>query len=104
MAQHRFSVLLLAGLSTQALAHFPVMECWQSKGTITCQAGWTDGGSAQSLPVSLYDYDDNLMAEAMTDAQSMVRFDKPEGDYYLLYDPSHETTIEVDGLDIRERE
>ncbi|QIZ77069.1 hypothetical protein [Ferrimonas lipolytica] len=97
----RFTVLAsLALFSASALAHFPIMECWQSNDKVQCQAGWTDGGPAQNYPVTLYDYDDNQLAEQMTDAKSMVQFDKPDSDYYLLYDPSHETTIEVDGADV----
>ncbi len=98
------SVLALScSLPTLVWAHSPLMECWQSQGIITCQTGWTDGSNATNYLVGLYDYDDQLIAEARTDQNSLVSFEVPEGDYYLYYDPAHESTIEIDGQDIPER-
>lgn len=92
-----FAALLVSGTSW---AHFPVMECSKQETTITCQAGYSDSSPALNETIRLFDYDDVLLDAQKTDALSKVTFEQPEGDYYIVFDPGHESAIEVDGVEL----
>ncbi|MBY5991483.1 hypothetical protein [Ferrimonas balearica] len=92
-------------LASPASAHFGLMECWfeQDRSQIHCQTGWTDGGAASNYDIHLYDYDDNLLAIERTDDQSRVQFPAPDGEFYLVFDPGHESPVEVDVVEMKDR-
>ncbi len=102
---HTALPLSLALFSASSAAHFGLMECWfeQQRSEIHCQTGWTDGGQASHYDIKLFDYDDTLLAIERTDAQSQVQFAAPAGDFYLVFDPGHESPVEVDVVEMRER-
>ncbi|MBY6185376.1 hypothetical protein KUV89_01795 [Marinobacter hydrocarbonoclasticus] len=102
---HTALSLSLALFSTSSFAHFGLMECWfeQDRSEVHCKTGWTDGGHASNYDIKLFDYDDNLLAIERTDAQSRVQFPTPAGDFYLVFDPGHESPVEVDVVEMKDR-
>lgn len=97
-------ILSMAGLfSTAAQAHFPLMNCWFEDAKVVCQTGYSDGSTAVDYSVELYDYEDNLLLNLNTDKRSIAEFDKPEGDFYVVFDSGHENAVEVDVVEISEK-
>lgn len=94
------SGIVMSLFSGSVLAHFPVMECSKSDNTITCEAGYSDSSPALKETIRMYDYDDVLLAAEKTDKFSKVTFTAPEGDYYIMFDPGHESPVEVDGVEL----
>ncbi|QUM90807.1 hypothetical protein HWV03_19415 [Moritella sp. 36] len=99
------SALLALSLMTglfpgTASAHFPLMICWFEFEKVACEAGYSDASTAVDYAVNMYDYDDNLIAKAVTDKRSIVEFNKPDTDFYLVFDAGHENPVEVDVVEI----
>ncbi len=98
-------ILALGLLPFAAQAHYGMLECWfeDKRESVLCEAGWSDSSDATNYDIELFDYDDNLLARARTDDRSQVRFETPEDDFYLVFDPGHDTPAEVDVVEIRDR-
>ena len=97
-------LLLMAGLfSSAASAHFPLMSCWFESDKVACEAGYSDASTAVDYDVNMYDYDDNLIAKAVTDKRSIAEFSRPDTDFYLVFDAGHENPVEVDVVEISEK-
>ena len=95
---------LMAGLFPgTASAHFPLMSCWFESDKVACEAGYSDASTAVDYAVNMYDYDDNLIAKAVTDKRSIAEFSKPDTDFYLVFDAGHENPVEVDVVEISEK-
>ena len=95
---------LMTGLfSGTARAHFPLMSCWFESDKVACEAGYSDASTAVDYAVNMYDYDDNLIAKAVTDKRSIAEFSKPDTDFYLVFDAGHENPVEVDVVEISEK-
>ncbi|MEZ8066728.1 hypothetical protein [Vibrio sp. FF145] len=97
---------LALGLGLVALpaqAHFPLMSCWFEGKTVACEAGYSDGSKAIDYAVAMYDYEDNLIAKEMTDKRSIVEFQNPNSEFYLVFDSGHEFPVEVDVVEIKEK-
>ncbi|CAM2817302.1 hypothetical protein [Moritella viscosa] len=92
---------VITGLFSGAVsAHFPLMNCWLESDTVVCEAGYSDASTAVDYAVNMYDYDDNLIAKAVTDKRSIAEFSKPDTDFYLVFDAGHENPVEVDVVEI----
>jgi len=89
--------------SSAAFAHFPLMQCWTIDENIECEAGYSDGSKATNYHVSMFDYDDNLIAKEKTDTRSIVTFKKSVDEFYLVFDSGHESPVEVDSVEISEK-
>ena len=89
--------------STVVAAHFPLMHCWFEANNVLCEAGYSDGSKAVDYRVNLYDYDDNLLAKKNTDKRSIVTFEKPDSDFYIVFDSGHENPVEVDVVEISDK-
>ncbi len=96
-----FSVTAL--FSTAASAHFPLMHCWFESDKVVCEAGYSDASTAVDYAVNMYDYEDNLIAQVTTDKRSIAEFNKPESDFYLVFDAGHENPVEVDVVEIKHK-
>jgi hypothetical protein len=105
---NKLSLVFMLLFSASAHAHFPLMHCWfesgsDSKVTVACETGYSDGSKAVDYAVNLYDYDDNLLAKKSTDKRSIATFVKPDTDFYLVFDSGHENPVEVDVVEISEK-
>ena len=99
----KLSLLTLGLFSGTAQAHCPVMSCWCESDKVACETGYSDGSTAVDYNVNMYDYDDNLIAKVNTDKRSIAEFSKPETDFYLVFDSGHESPVEVDVVEIKDK-
>ncbi|HHF2944674.1 hypothetical protein R7M92_03870 [Vibrio sp. Vb2880] len=98
------AVLLFSGFASfHAAAHFPLMSCHLAQDKVICEAGYSDGSTAVDYDVEMYDYDDNLIAKEKTDKRSIAEFTHPETDFYLVFDAGHESPVEVDIVELKEK-
>ncbi|SNY93154.1 hypothetical protein SAMN04515647_3440 [Cohaesibacter sp. ES.047] len=95
-----FSILLLTGAAS---AHTPICACYDNgDGTVLCEGGFSDGSSASGVAMKIFDGSENLILEGKMTVDSEFEFDKPDGDYKVIFDagPGHE--VEINGSDIVE--
>ena len=99
-------VLTLAALlafAGQAFAHSPLMSCFDNgDGTVTCEGGYSDGSSAAGVKVHVLDGAGKSIKETKMTEDSEVTFQKPSGDYKVVFDGGEGHTVEVNGADIVE--
>ncbi|WP_417597527.1 hypothetical protein [Oceanospirillum sp.] len=89
--------LVVVGLLSQTVqAHFPIMTCELENGMIRCETGFSDGSLTVNKPVTVLDYDDEILLQLKTDSASAVEFSAPEGEYYIRFDSGHEQPVEID--------
>ncbi len=93
---------LFLGFYGFALAHTPLCSCYDNgDGSITCEGGFSDGSSAAGVKMRVKS-GEKVLLEGKMDQDSEFTFDKPQGDYKVIFDagPGHE--IEVKGSEITE--
>ena len=99
-------VLTLAAMvafAGQAFAHSPLMSCFDNgDNTVTCEGGFSDGSSAAGVKVHVKDGSGASIIEAKMNQDSEVTFDKPDGDYKVVFDSGEGHSVEIDGADIVE--
>lgn len=77
-------------------AHTPLCSCYDNgDGTIECEGGFSDGSSATGVSMLVYDADDKKLYEGKLDANSIFVFDKPEGDFKVVFDAGEGHKVEV---------
>nr|WP_321980787.1 hypothetical protein [uncultured Cohaesibacter sp.] len=86
-----------------AFAHTPICACYDNgDGTVLCEGGFSDGSSASGVAMKVYDDNENLILEGKMSEDSEFEFDKPDGDYNVLFDAGPGHTIEINGSEIVE--
>lgn len=94
------SFFLLGGA---AWAHTPLCSCYDNgDGTITCEGGFSDGSSASGVKMRVEDGAGKVLIEGQMSASSEFVFDKPAGDYKVIFDGGEGHNIEIKGKDIVE--
>lgn len=86
-----------------AFAHTPLCSCYDmGDGSILCEGGFSDGSSASGVGIRILDTSGNAILEGQMSEDSEFEFDKPDGDFTVVFDagPGHDITI--DGKDIVE--
>lgn len=99
------SMVLAACLLVPALAvaHTAVCSCIDNgDGTVTCEGGFSDGSSASGVRVFVRDSMDKTVARGKMDVNSEFTFDKPKGDYTVIFDAGPGHQVEIDGRNIME--
>lgn len=84
-------------------AHTPLCSCYDmGDGTVLCEGGFSDGSSAAGVAIRVLDDRGNPVIEGEMSENSEFEFDKPGGDYKVVFEagPGHE--VEIDGKDIVE--
>ena len=89
-------VAALALLSSKAFAHYPTLDCYQEQSDLICVAGFSDGSPAYDEQVEVRGYDESLLTTLTTDGDGELRLPMPEGEFYVLFDPGHESPAEFD--------
>ncbi|MFP4672404.1 MAG: hypothetical protein ACLFMR_07550 [Desulfohalobiaceae bacterium] len=88
-------------LATQALSHTPLLDCWDNgDGTITCEGGFSDGGSAEGTAVYLQDAEGDKILQEKMDQDSQITFDQPDEDYTVVLDAGKGHQVKVKGDEI----
>ncbi|TCP58415.1 hypothetical protein EV663_1289 [Rhodovulum bhavnagarense] len=84
------------GLAPAAQAHTPLCACYDNgDGTVLCEGGFSDGSSAAGVKMAVMDGAGNLVIEGVIDQNSEFTFDKPEGDYKVMFDAGEGHSIEI---------
>ena len=100
-----FALLLLAlAVATQvASAHTPICDCYDNgDNTITCEGGFSDGGTAVGVPMRILDGAGKILIEGVMTDQSDFTFTKPDGNYHVEFEGGAGHVIQIDGRDIEE--
>ena len=94
-------VLLLG--AGQAFAHSPLCDCFDNgDGTVTCEGGFSDGSSAAGVAMYVKDGAGKALQESKMDANGEFTFQKPEGDYVVVFDAGEGHQVEILGANIVE--
>lgn len=95
-----FGCLLLSGSTS---AHTPLFSCFDNgDGTIFCEGGFSDGSGAAGVPIIVKDGKGKVIHRGELSKNSEIEFDKPEGDYSVLFDGGEGHKIEIQGSKIFE--
>jgi len=99
-------VLTLAALlafAGQAFAHSPLMSCFDNgDNTVTCEGGFSDGSSAAGVKIHVKDGNGKTIMDTKMNEDSEITFDKPAGEYMVIFDAGEGHAVEVNGADIVE--
>lgn len=94
------AMLAFAG---QAFAHSPLMSCFDNgDNTITCEGGFSDGSSASGVKMFIRDGNGKTIINGKMNEYSEYTFDKPAGEYMVIFDAGEGHQVEVNGADIVE--
>ena len=90
-------------IPSMAAAHSPICDCSDNgDNTITCEGGFSDGSSASGVRVTVVDGSGKELLAGKMNQDSEYTFDKPQGDYKVIFDAGDGHNIEVDGKNIVE--
>ena len=89
--------------SVTAWGHTPICDCYNNgDSTITCEGGFSDGGSAAGIPMSIVDEDGKVLIQGKMSEYSDYTFDTPTGNFRVIYQAGDGHVIEIDSRDIEE--
>ncbi len=89
--------------SGPALAHTPLFACFDNgDGTIYCEGGFSDGSTAAGVPIIVKDGSGATILQSELSRNSDIEFEKPDGDYSVLFDGGEGHDIEIPGAQIFE--
>lgn len=92
------TLLLTVGVAPSAMGHSALMNCFDNgDNTFTCQGGFSDGSSATGIEISVRDRSGNVLQKAKMDSNSEVVFERPQGDFTVLFNGGPGHSVEVDG-------
>ncbi|MBZ4021761.1 hypothetical protein CKO11_04715 [Rhodobacter sp. TJ_12] len=91
----------MIALPSVAAAHTPLCACYDNgDGTVLCEGGFSDGSSATGVAMRVTGADGAVVTEGAMGASSEFTFDKPEGDYTVLFDAGEGHKIEIPAEEI----
>jgi hypothetical protein len=107
---HKRTIIFLYALaiglilgSGAAWAHTPLCSCYDNgDGTVTCEGGFSDGSSASGVQMRVEDGSGAKLIGGKMDEFSEFTFEKPSGDYRVVFDAGEGHRIEIDGKEILE--
>ena len=95
------SMLGFSLLAVAALAHSPICDCFDNAdGTVTCEGGFSDGGSAEGVSIRILDERDRVLIDGKMDGASSYSFDKPDTAFYVIFDAGQNHVVTIYGDDI----
>lgn len=93
-------MLVIAGTGS-GMAHAPLLSCFDNEnGTVTCEAGYSDGAPAAGQLIRVREGNGRLILESVFDKASAYSFDKPAAPFTVEFvgDPSHVATFDGEDL------
>jgi hypothetical protein len=94
--------LLALGAAT-AYAHNAICDCYDNgDDTITCEGGFSDGGTAVGVPLRVVDGTGKVLLAGAMSANSDFKFAKPKGDFRVEFDAGQGHVVTIDGRDIEQ--
>ena len=99
---YRLHLALVFGLlAFAAQAHTPLFDCFDNQdGTITCEGGFSDGASAEGVGVRVVDLQGKVLARGKLGPGNSVSFDRPAGEFSVVFEAGEGHEIRVFGEDI----
>lgn len=104
LRHYRLFILPMLLASQPVLAHevhIPVGKCWAEAKQISCEGGESDGHPLLDALVEVISYDEKTLFSGKLDDKSRIRFQRPDGKFYILIDAGPGQVIELDWTDIR---
>ena len=96
-------IAALACLAAPAFGHNAICECFDNgDATITCEGGFSDGGTAAGVPVHVLDAMGKVLIEGAMSDQSEFTFARPSVNFRVEFDAGEGHVIQIDGRDIEE--
>ena len=96
-------VVVLAGFARVAWAHTPICDCYDNgDDTITCEGGFSDGGTAVGVPMRVLDSSGKVLIEGVMSDRSEFTFSKPDVDFRVEFEGGDGHVVQIDGRDIEE--
>jgi hypothetical protein len=93
----------LAGLAGFASAHNAICDCYDNgDDTITCEGGFSDGGTAVGVPMRVIDESGKVLIEGAMSDQSEFTFMKPDVAFRVEFEGGDGHVVQIDGRDIEE--
>ncbi len=87
-------------MTSSAFAHYPFCVCAKEGDKIVCKGGFSDGTSAEGVKLDVIAYDEKVLAANKFGPDSVVRFERPSGEFFVLFDAGPGHVVEVDWRDI----
>lgn len=95
------STVVLSLLMTSAQAHSPLFDCFDNgDDTITCEAGFSDGGSAIGIAVRVLDAQGKVLEQGFIGRENNIVFALPDEEYSVVFNAGEGHSIAVYGDDI----
>ena len=97
-------LLVLLGISGQALAHTPLCSCYENgDGTVTCEGGFFRRiFRCRSVAIRVKGANGQVLLDGKMDNLSEFSFDKPKEAYAVEFDAGEGHQILIEGKDIVE--
>ena len=93
----------LALLAAAAYAHNAICDCYDNgDDTITCEGGFSDGGTAVGVPLRVLDAAGKVLIDGVMGDHSDFKFAKPKVDFRVEFDAGLGHVVTIDGRDIEE--
>ena len=85
----------LAGVAIPAFAHSPLLDCYVEAEQVKCEAGFSDGTSAEGKKIMVLDASNKLLLQGVLDKTGVFAFKAPAGDYHVLFEggDAHQVTM-----------
>ncbi len=98
-----FCLLLLTVTTRFAYAHSPICDCYDNgDDTITCEGGFSDGGTAAGIPLRILDGTGKILIDGAMTERSEFTFAKPQVNFSVEFDGGDGHVVKIDGRDIEE--
>lgn len=92
---------MVIGPAGFAHAHDPILSCFEnSNGSVTCEAGYSDGASASGQLIRVMLANKRLVLEDKFPRNSAFTFKRPAGDFVVEFigDSAHRATFDSEDL------
>ncbi|MFV0453830.1 MAG: hypothetical protein ACK5NQ_02310 [Pseudomonas sp.] len=101
-ARLRLSLLALCvGFASLAQAHNPICQCEPSDNEeIVCTGGFSDGSGAPGVTLDVISYEEEILVPGKLGEDSKMRFKRPDGEFYVLFDAGPGHVVEIDHTEI----
>jgi hypothetical protein len=95
------AILVAALVAIPLFAHSPICNCYSNEDkSITCEGGFSDGGSAEGVPIKVLDAKDKVLLDGKMDKKGSFSFAKPAVEFHVLFDAGQGHTVTVYAEDI----
>ena len=100
-ALHPILAICLIAMAGGAVAHNPICVCEEyNEGQIRCEGGFSDGSKAPGVTLDVISYDETILLAGQLNDDSTLVFDRPDGEFYILFDAGPGHVVEIDHTEI----